>query len=289
MMTFNRDSAQLFVPDGIPASEALARTTHMAIGAHQDDLEIMAIDGILACFQQPDRHFCGVVVTDGSGSPRAGRYQDYGDDQMRAIRAKEQLKAAAVGEYGAQLLLDYPSSQVKDHTDREVVQELIMLLSAAKPEILFTHNLADKHDTHVSVALSVIQAVRSLPAVERPRLLLGCEVWRDLDWMVDSDKITLATDDRESLQAALLALFDSQISGGKRYDLAAVGRRRANATYFASHTVDTVSGMGFAMDLTPLAADPSLDISQYVQAHISRFAQDVAIRMARLGQSTPAS
>lgn len=284
MMTFNRDSAQFFVPDGLPAADALARTTHMAVGAHQDDLEIMAIDAILACFQQPGKSFCGVVVTDGGGSPRAGDYKEYSDQEMRAVRAREQLKAAAIGEYGAQVLLDYPSSQVKDSADLAVIEDLAKLIRAAGPEILLTHNLADKHDTHVGVALKVIQAVRSLPAAHRPRQLLGCEVWRDLDWMVDSDKVALSSDDRGSLQAALLGVFDSQISGGKRYDLAAVGRRRANATYFASHQVDTVSGMGFAMDLSPLAADPALDIGEYVQAHIRRFADDVAGRLARLGQ-----
>lgn len=54
-MKFKLDSAELFVPDGLPPREALARTTHMAVGAHQDDLEIMAVDGILLCFQREDR------------------------------------------------------------------------------------------------------------------------------------------------------------------------------------------------------------------------------------------
>jgi hypothetical protein len=62
---FKLETAQLFVPDGLPAEQALSRTTHMAIGAHQDDLEIMAIDGILKCFQQAHKWFTGVVVTNG--------------------------------------------------------------------------------------------------------------------------------------------------------------------------------------------------------------------------------
>ena len=119
---------------------------------------------------------------------------------------------------------------------------------------MFTHNLADKHDTHVAVALQVIAAIRSLPASERPQKLYGCEVWRDLDWMVDSDKVAFDLSEHENLQAALLGVFDSQISGGKRYDLATMGRRRANATYYASHGVDVSRAMAYAMDLTP--ADP---------------------------------
>lgn len=75
-MKFNRETAQIFVPDGLPAEAALARTTHLAFGAHQDDLEIMAIEGILTCFQQEAQWFSGVVVTDGRGSPRSGVYQN---------------------------------------------------------------------------------------------------------------------------------------------------------------------------------------------------------------------
>ena len=84
MMRFHRESARVFVPDGTPAPEALARTTHMGISAHHDDLEIMAIDGILRSFRRPDRWFTGVVVTDGSGSPRAGRYAETTDEEMQA-------------------------------------------------------------------------------------------------------------------------------------------------------------------------------------------------------------
>ena len=57
-----------------------------------------------------------------------------------------------------------------------------------------------------------------------------------------------------------LEVFDSQICGGKRYDLATEGRRVANATYAASHGVDTATAFSYAMDLTPLIKDKNLDI-----------------------------
>ena len=50
-------------------------------------------------------------------------------------------------------------------------------------------NLVDKHDTHVAVVLRVIAAIRQMPPDIRPEKLYGCEVWRDLDWMLDSDKV----------------------------------------------------------------------------------------------------
>jgi LmbE family N-acetylglucosaminyl deacetylase len=278
-MNFHNPTAQLFIPDSLPLPDALARTTHMGIGAHQDDLEIMTIDGILACFGQPDRWFTGVTVTDGRGLPRAGIYADYSDDRIHEIRILEQKKAAVVGEYAAQALLDYPSSAVKDSGDSRPAEDLARLIELARPEIVYTHNFADKHDTHVGVTTKVVQAIRSLPPDARPKKLYGCEVWRDLDWLVDADKVAFDTSRLEGLQMALVGVFDSPISGGKRYDLATMGRRRANATYHASHATDAATGLNFAMDLTPLIEDDDLDITGYVLGHIERFAADVRGRI----------
>ena len=282
-MNFHLKSAEVFVPDGLPLEEALARTTHMAISAHQDDIEIMAAGAILECYQQPDKWFTGVVLTDGRGSPRSGLYEAYTDEEMRRVRFKEQRKAAMLGEYAAQVLLDYPSRMVKDKAERRPVEDLAALFHEARPRSVYTHNLADKHDTHVAVALKVIAALRSLPEAERPEKLYGCEVWRDLDWMVDADKVSFDLTSHENLQAALLGVFDSQIAGGKRYDLASIGRRRANATYFESHGVDLTTGLSYAMDLTPLVRDPEREITAFVHEHIQRFTQDVTDRLGRLG------
>jgi LmbE family N-acetylglucosaminyl deacetylase len=281
-MKFNSPSAEVFVPDGIVAEEALSRTTHMTIAAHQDDIEIMAAAPILECFQQEDLWFSGVVVTDGRGSPRDDLYKDYSDEAMHAVRFKEQKKAAVVGEYAAQVMLDYPSKIIKDSTNQSPVEDIATLLNASQPKIVYTHNLADKHDTHVSVALRVIAAIRSLPETERPKKLFGCEVWRDLDWLVDTDKVPFDVTRHENLQIALLGVFDSQICGGKRYDLASIGRRKANATYFESHGVDETLGLSYGMDLTPLVADPSMEISAFVQEFIHRFSKDVEARLRRV-------
>lgn len=278
---FKLDSALLYVPDGLPVDEALARTTHLCVAAHQDDIEIMAYDGIIKCFQQKDKWFCGVVVTNGSGSPRDDVYKDYTDEQMRVIRQLEQKKAAMVGEYSAQALLDYPSSAIKSASDTRAVEDLVLLLKKTRPQVVYTHNLADKHDTHVGVTLKLIAAIRSLPSSERPQALYGCEVWRDLDWLVDTDKVAFDCSAHENLQFALLGVFDSQVAGGKRYDLATLGRRRAHATYHASHSTDATTGICFGMDLTPLIKDDSLDVAQYVQQFIERFANDVAARIAK--------
>jgi hypothetical protein len=148
--------------------------------------------------------------------------------------------------------------------------------------VVYTHNLADKHNTHVAVALRVVEAIRRLPAGERPEQLFGCEVWRDLDWLLDADKVTFDVSAHQNLQAALLGVFDSQICGGKRYDLATLGRRRANATYHMPRQVDETTGMTFAMDLTPLIREPGRSVETYVQEFIAHFARDVAMQLERL-------
>jgi len=282
-MLFHLDSAEIFIPDGLEIQPALARTTHLAISAHQDDIEIMAAAPILECFQRADRWFAGVVVTDGRGSPRDEIYKDCSDEDMRLIRFKEQKKAAVVGEFAAQVLLDYPSNVVKDAADPRPVEDLSALLRATRPDFVYTHNLADKHETHVAVGLRVIAAVRSLPPAERPQKLYGCEVWRNLDWLGDTDKVPFDLSAHENLQAALLGVFDSQIAGGKRYDLASMGRRKANATYFQSHGVDTAQGLSFGMDLTPLIQNDRLDVTQFILEHIQHFAHEVSACLERAG------
>lgn len=281
-MNLTNNDAEVFVPDGVATEEALARTTAMGVSAHQDDIEILAYHGVLQAFASSEQWFTGVVLTNGSGSSRAGVYADYTDEQMREVRKREQKKAAVVGEYAAAVLLDYPSSAVKDPTNGGPVADLKALLRAARPKVIYTHNPADKHDTHVAVMLRLIQALRELAPEWQPERVLGCEVWRDLDWLHDADKVALSVDGHENLAASLLGLYDSQIAGGKRYDLATLGRRRAHATYHESHATDVSQGLTYALDLTPLVKDANLDAAAYIGGYITRFADDILDRVGRL-------
>jgi LmbE family N-acetylglucosaminyl deacetylase len=272
----NKLQAQIFVPDGVPVSEALARTTHLAVSAHQDDIEIMAYDGISRCFGKSDNWFTAVVLTDGSGSPRSGLYKDFTDEQMREVRKQEQKKAAVIGGYSALVMLEHKSSEVKDPDNHVIVSELKEIIKSAKPQSIYTHNPADKHMTHVAAALRVIGALRELPDDLHPEKLYGCEVWRSLDWVCDEDKVVFDVSNYPNIASALIGVFDSQISGGKRYDFAVTGRRAANAVFHEYDATDVSDALSYAIDLTPLITDRSLDICGYVEAFIERFRQDVA-------------
>jgi LmbE family N-acetylglucosaminyl deacetylase len=282
-MKLKNAGAEFYVPDSKPIDEAVSRTTHLAISAHQDDIEIMAYDGIGQCFGRNDKWFMAVVATNGAGSPRSGLYADHTDEQMRQVRKVEQKKAAFVGEYSALALLDYSSLEVKDSSNVNVVQEIKDIILAARPTVIYTHNLADKHDTHVSTAVKVIKALRELPGEALPERVYGCECWRNLDWVNDNEKVLFDVSTHSNIAAAVLEVFDSQICGGKRYDLATAGRRLGNATFSASHGVDEASAVSYAMDLTPLIKDKALDICTYVTEYIDRFKADVRLRLSTYG------
>jgi LmbE family N-acetylglucosaminyl deacetylase len=282
-MQFHNSNADFFVPDGAAPEAALARTTHLSITAHQDDIEIMAYHGIAECFGQKEKWFTGVVVTNGAGSPRSGIYGGYTDQEMQKVRLIEQRKAAYVGDYACQIQLGFTSGAVKDPEETAVVEDLAQILRTARPEFVYLHNLADKHDTHVAVAMRSLAALRAVRGESMPKKVYGCEVWRNLDWLQDDDKQVLPVSARSNIAAALVGVFDSQVTGGKRYDLATAGRRLANATYFASHGTDEESALTFAMDLTPLVEDPGLSATGYVLGLVDRFRADAERRMKAAG------
>jgi LmbE family N-acetylglucosaminyl deacetylase len=282
-MRFHNPSTDLFIPDGAAPESALARTTHLCIAAHQDDIEIMAYHGIAECFGQHNKWFTGVVATNGAGSPRSGIYGGYTDQEMQRVRLIEQRKAAYVGDYACQIQLGYTSSQVKNAGETALVEDLEQILRVTKPEVVYLHNPADKHDTHIGVLLRSVAALRAAHDDVRPKKVYGCEVWRNLDWLSDDEKQVLPSSAKPNIAAALVGVFDSQISGGKRYDVATAGRRVANATYFASHGTDQETALSFAMDLTPLVEDPSLSIAEYVLGFVDHFREDVERRVTSLG------
>jgi len=280
-MKLHQPTAEIFVPDGQPVADALKRITHLGIGAHQDDLEFMAFHGILSCFASGQKWFGGVTCTNGSGSARTGAYAGCTDAQMMKIRRQEQNTAATLGQYGVMIQLDHPSSVVKSATDLSLKNDLKEILAATRPEVVYTHNLADKHDTHIGVVIAALQAMREQPRDRRPKKVVGCEVWRDLDWLPDAEKVLMDVSGRDHLAAALAGVFDSQIAGGKRYDLATLGRRASNATFFESHATDKASQLVFGMDLTPVVADESKDIAEFVCGFIDRFNADVKTKLGR--------
>lgn len=258
MPKLNRPAAEVFIPDGVAWEAACARVTHLVVAAHADDVELMAWHAVLHA------KWLAVVIVAGGG-------------ELRDTRLLEQKRAATQGNYSMVIWLDHPSAEVKRAACPALASDLSAVLAAIRPRLVYTHNPADRHDTHVAVAMHTVQALRANPSpVER---VLGCEVWRALDWLQAQDKVALDVSGGEDRLMPLIREFDSQIAGGKRYDLAAAGRKRANATFLDSLAADRATAVEYAMDLTPLVRDPTLDVARWTLQFVERFAKDIEARL----------
>lgn len=101
--------------------------------------------------------------------------------------------------------------------------------------------------------------------------------------MVESSvKVALPTHRYPDLASALLHVFYSQILGGKRYDLATIGRRSANATYSESHQTDDVSQITWALDLSSLLEEENPNIEEFISAQVDALKEDIKKRLRRL-------
>jgi LmbE family N-acetylglucosaminyl deacetylase len=267
---------RLFIPDNLDTAAALKRTTRLGIGAHQDDLEFMALEGILAGYQNPDEWFGGIICTDGANSARKGPYAPYTSTAMQKVRENEQEAAACVGQYAFVAQLAYPSKTTKSASQRAgLIDDIAKLIEICQPDIIYAHNPFDKHATHVGVFKATLDAILKVPESRRPRKLIGCEVWRGLDWLPDELKVIQDLTPRTHLAAALNGIFDSQITGGKRYDLAVEGRRLANATFLDAFQTDAIERCAYGIDMSALITEPFLSLESYVQSTLEHFNRNI--------------
>ena len=248
----------------------------LCICAHQDDCEIMAIDGILKGYYSKKYSFALVETTDGGGSARTGKFANYTDEEMKQVRVKEQQTAAEVGKYHSLYMLGYTSKEVKDRNSEDIVNDYLQIIKELKPQVIYTHSILDKHPTHIGVVINVIKALRKLPKEEQPKLFYGCEVWRGLDWISDEKKIGFDVSRNEKLQKKILNVFESQIAGGKAYTKASIGRRYQNATYFQSHSVDNFKMISYAIDMKPLLKNPNLSVKEFALSFVDDLRNEIS-------------
>lgn len=258
-----------------PRSRKSGSVKWLCICAHQDDCEIMAIDGILKGYYSKKYSFALVETTDGGGSARSGKFKDYTDEEMKKVRIKEQQAASEVGKYHSLYMLNYSSKEVKQKVNEDIVNDFMEVIKELRPQVIYTHSILDKHPTHIGVVLKVIEAVRRLPKEYQPKLFYGCEVWRGLDWISDDRKIGFDVSRNEKLQKKILDVFESQIAGGKAYTKASIGRRYQNATYYQSHSVDSFKMVSYAIDLLPLIKDKKLTVLQYALSFIDDLKNEI--------------
>ena len=240
----------------------LRSTSHVIVGAHPDDVELIG----LAAISDESASITAVVCTDGRGGPRAPGFEDLSEPQFAALRRAEQLEAAALGGYEQLVLLEFPSVVLRENRDA-VSARLHDIFSKVKPATVLTHNPADLHRTHVRTCQAVVEALQIAGHV--PAEFLGVEVWRDLDWLAPDHRVVLDVSGAEQLSMSLLSAFKSQLAG-KRYDLAAAGRRRAHATFANPYANDELSSAMLAIDLLPTLRDGQT-LKELVSHHLDEF------------------
>lgn len=263
-----------------PAQCDLAGTTDLCIAAHPDDIELMAYPAIYACREDAARGFVGLVLTDGAGAAAGECLKNLSRAQKAAVRAKEQRRAAELGGYLAVGLLGCSSEEVKAQ-QRFVVSAVEEVLRCCRPERVYIHNPADKHDTHVAASIAAITALRALPEALRPKRVYGMEVWRSLDWLTDDDKTVFDRYGDPELERSLITVFGSQIAGHKRYDEGVLGRRAANAVFLSGYEKDQAAGACYAMDMTG-EIFAGLPVREMIGRRIDRFKEDAIGRIDRL-------
>jgi LmbE family N-acetylglucosaminyl deacetylase len=268
-------NGQLFIPDEEFDETVFHRTKTLAIGAHPDDLELLAIKAILEAYGLGERSFFGVVLTNGAGSPKSGPYADLLPDQMVKLRTLEQKAAAEIGRYSACLMCGMTSNDIKRPLT-DATRIIRWLIEKTSPEAIWTHNFFDTHSTHQAAALCTIKAILSLPPEKRPKKLFGGEVWGSLDHFPDVLRLEL---DRPNLIRALVGVFDSQITGGKRYDEAFLGNLLAHATFGNSHETDKASHVALALDMSELlVATDTHAIDHYVDNVLMKMRAEIEAR-----------
>jgi len=285
-MKFSQPNADLFLPSGGTSPEALASTTHLGIGAHADDLEILAFPGITECLNHSTQRFSGVVVTNGAGAPRSGPYSQTPDTDLIRLRQEEQRQAAKLGHYASVIQLGFSSAEVRQSPNPTLVADLLLILKATQPRVVYLHNPADRHDTHIAVLSASLAALRQLPASSRPKEVYGCEVWGYLDWVPPSKIFRLPCKAPEDFGPSLLRCFHSQVEGGKRYDLAAAGRRRAQATFGDAYSPDQAQEVVLALNLLPLIEPGAASLQEFVSGLINEFRQQTIERIQKIGSAS---
>jgi len=245
--------------------EPPAKTTHLAIGAHPDDIAIMAFHGIEECIGNPTNRFTGVIVGDGSCSLRVGTYASNTPKQMADIRQNEQLKEAKLGNYSHLYLLNTQPKEMR-FPHLGLYDHLYKILHDNQPETVYIHSPFCSHEHHLVAMYHSLAALRELPV--KPSRVYGCEVTVGHAMLPDNMLTPLPVRDF-TLARALISAHESQ-SGIRPYAEATIGRWISNSVTHSrllkSDQYIKNPGVSLAVDLTSFVRNSTIPIEAVVEA-----------------------
>lgn len=239
----------------------------LAICAHPDDCEVMAIDGIQRGYRASKYTFACVVTTDGADSERSGRYARVTDQKMTSVVMEEQKKAAMIGRYHAVYFMNYTSEDARNQENEDIVEDYVNIIKELKPRIVYTHSLLDRHPTHVAVAIKVINACRQMKRADQPKVLYGCESERNLDWVDPSKVVTFNVSKNLRLQRQLISVHKSA-NMSRDYVNAAIGRRVVNAVFNRDEKKKNAKLTTKAINMSTLLRRKEFPIKRYAMSFV---------------------
>ncbi|HMQ10592.1 MAG TPA: PIG-L family deacetylase [Oligoflexia bacterium] len=262
--------------------QAGKKISHLAIGAHPDDVEIFAFNAIHQCYQNNDKHFAAIICSNGSGAPAYGEFKEKSKDEIVKIRKEEQEKAAQIGNYSGLIHFNLESEVLKKG-DEVFVNDLKALIEFFKPDYIYTHSPFDDHKTHRCTLRACLQALQMINDKSWLKGFYACEVWGSLDWLPRQYKYVLGENEGDDLQMQLLDCFYSQnIGSQKRYDLGTIGRKLGNATFFESDKGNLYTHQSYALDLSSVINQNNFDISKYCVSIVADYLESIKNKLVDL-------
>ena len=271
----------------VPTNANKSKVKNLVIAAHKDDGEMIGLKGIYDSLNS-DGSCAMIILTDGGGCPKTGKYADLTYDEMVKLRTTEQKNASEIGRYHSLYLLEHKSSDIKRKSS-SIVNELIYILRQFSGiDTLYIHNPFDNHPTHKAVAQIVIKALRDLKktydiknVVQEggvnylpPKQIIAVEVWGGLDWLPGKYKYIIDTSNAEDLADQLMSQFVSQ-NYVKKYDVASKSRRYANATFYESHNENIYDSFSYGLDLTNFVLNTNKEIKDLFNEIVKAFTKTI--------------
>lgn len=150
----------------------------LVIAAHADD-EALGCGGTLALHASRGDEVRALFMTDGVGARGAGE-----DAAARQRREAANAALACVGVRDATFLA-LPDNQMDGLTLLEIVRQVEPVISAYRPDIVYTHHFADLNVDHRLVHQATMTALRPQPAALAPTILCF-EVPSSTEWQTPS-------------------------------------------------------------------------------------------------------
>ncbi len=139
----------------------------LAVGAHPDDIEILAAGTLARCRARGDEVVICVATNGNMGSMHTA------PEELARIRESEARASAAI--IGAELVwLGYPDEFL--YHDHETRMRFIEMVRAARPDVILTHAPNDYHMDHriVSELVFVSSFIGAVPNVKSPSPVHAC-------------------------------------------------------------------------------------------------------------------